>query len=149
MTPSALLQQQHGPDPELADAVEAACDRLWQLFEGITVTPSLLHGDLWGGNWAAVRGEGEGLMGEEGQMQPVIYDPASYYGHSEAEIAIMTMFGAPGPAFFSAYFRQLPKQPGFEARQDVYQLYHYLNHYSIFGRTYRPQCMTLLRRLLG
>lgn len=100
--------------------------------------PSLLHGDLWSGNWAS-----------DEQGQPVIFDPACYIGHSEAELSILTMFGSPSKAFFDAYHNLLPKVDGmFEDRQSLYQLYHYMNHYTLFGSSYRGSCMSILDRLL-
>lgn len=100
--------------------------------------PSLLHGDLWSGNWAA---------DETGS--PVLFDPACYMGHSEAELSILTMFGSPSQAFFDAYHAVLPKVGDkFEDRQQLYQLYHYMNHYAIFGRGYRGSCMSIFKRLL-
>lgn len=100
--------------------------------------PSLLHGDLWSGNWAA---------DENGE--PVVYDPACFIGHSEAELSIMTMFGSPSKEFFEAYHELLPRhEMCFEERQLLYQLYHYMNHYSLFGSGYRGACTSILDRLL-
>ncbi|CAM9328016.1 unnamed protein product [Phaeothamnion confervicola] len=91
------------------------------MFEGLTIRPSLLHGDLWIGNTGATA---------EG---PCVFDPASFFGHSEFELAIMDMFGGFTPVFWDAYFAKLPKQAGFDERQRVYKLYHYLNQLNLFG----------------
>ncbi|KAK1785582.1 hypothetical protein P4O66_018943 [Electrophorus voltai] len=96
-----------------------------QLFSGVEVEPALLHGDLWSGNVA------EYLDG------PIIFDPASFYGHSEFELAIAGMFGGFGRRFYDAYHQKIPKAPGFEQRLKLYQLFHYLNHWNHFGSGYR------------
>ncbi|KAA0185613.1 hypothetical protein HAZT_HAZT009497 [Hyalella azteca] len=93
-----------------------------RLFEGASdVTPSLLHGDLWGGNAATVQ--------EHGASIPVVFDPASFYGHHEYDLAIAAMFGGFSKEFFSSYFEKLPKAAGWESRHQLYQLFHYLNHW--------------------
>jgi len=102
------------------------------------VFPSLLHGDLWSGNWEALEGSG----------RIAIFDPASYYGHWEAEMSIMTMFGSPPRAFFDAYHTHLQRTEGYETRQELYQLYHYLNHFNLFGGGYRSACTKIMSSLL-
>lgn len=111
------------------------CERLESLFQSLKIRPSLLHGDLWSGNAAVSSGE------------PVIFDPACYYGHHEAELSIMKMFGGFSQSFFEAYHAHIPKAEGFEKRQQCYQLYHYLNHYNIFGPGYRQSCLNILHHL--
>uniref|UniRef100_A0A8C5UL49 protein-ribulosamine 3-kinase n=1 Tax=Malurus cyaneus samueli TaxID=2593467 RepID=A0A8C5UL49_9PASS len=90
-------------------------------FSGIEIVPSLLHGDLWGGNVA------------EDDSGPVIFDPASFYGHSEYDLAIAGMFGGFDSAFYSAYHSKIPRITGFEKRLKLYQLFHYMNHWNHFG----------------
>ena len=80
---------------------------------------------------------------------PVVFDPAVSYSHSEAELGIMSMFGSVSPAFSAAYHKLIPKTPGFEDRQKLYKLYHYMNHYSIFGGSYRDSCMSIMKALLA
>eukprot|EP00887_Chlorella_sp_A99_P005059 scaffold112.g5059.t1 len=92
-------------------------------FHGIEVRPSVLHGDLWSGNIASAGGA------------PTIFDPATYYGHSEAEFGMSWCAGF-GAAFWAAYHELLPLAPGHEARADLYELYHKLNHYNLFGSGY-------------
>jgi len=96
---------------------------------------SLLHGDLWNGNV---------LVGADGQ--PVLIDPAAYYGHSEAEFGILALFGGFDPAFFAAYHEVAPKLDGFSDRLEIYKLYHLLNHLNLFGSGYRNSCLSILRR---
>ncbi|KAK3774016.1 hypothetical protein RRG08_030098 [Elysia crispata] len=108
---------------------------LHKLFQGLEITPALMHGDLWGGNAA------------ETQDGPVVFDPASFYGHSEYDLAISKMFGGFGQAFFKSYYAILPKQSGYEDRLDLYQMFHYFNHWSHFGGGYQQSTMSILRRL--
>ncbi|XP_054989191.1 fructosamine-3-kinase isoform X3 [Sorex araneus] len=106
------------------------------LFSGLEIVPALLHGDLWSGNVA------------EDDAGPLIYDPASFYGHSEFELAIALMFGGFPRSFFTAYHQKIPKAPGFDQRLLLYQLFNYLNHWNHFGREYRSPSLTTMRRLL-
>ena len=98
---------------------------------------SLLHGDLWGGNWAAVDGE------------PVIFDPAVYYGDRETDLAMTRLFGGFGTAFYRAYDEAWPLPLGHERRTDLYQLYHVLNHLNLFGAGYRSRAINLMKALLA
>ncbi|KAL0595788.1 Fructosamine-3-kinase [Plecturocebus cupreus] len=107
------------------------------LFCGLEIVPALLHGDLWSGNVA------------EDDAGPIIYDPASFYGHSEFELAIALMFGGFPRSFFTAYHRKIPKAPGFDQRLLLYQLFNYLNHWNHFGREYRSPSLGTMRRLLN
>jgi len=79
--------------------------------------------------------------------EPIIYDPACYWGHSEAEFSIMTMFGSPSNSFFEGYYSIIPKKEGSETRLELYRLYHYLNHYNIFGSSYRHSCVRIMKQL--
>jgi len=127
-----LVKKRYG-DHEVLEKGERLLERLPRFFEGVELYPSLLHGDLWGGN-RAVDSEGN----------PIIFDPASYYGHHEAELGITTMFGGFSREFYDAYHTLIPKAEGFEERQRLYRLYHFLNHYNIFGEGYRGACLEIL-----
>jgi fructosamine-3-kinase len=96
--------------------------------------PSLLHGDLWGGNW---------LVDAAGQ--PVLIDPAVYYGDREAELAMCRLFGGFPADFFAAYDAAWPPAPGRDQRIPLYQLYHLLNHLNLFGEGYGGQVDSILR----
>lgn len=100
--------------------------------------PSLLHGDLWGGN-AGVDAEG----------MPVIFDPAVYYGDREADLAMTRLFGGFSAAFYSAYEAAWPLPKGARSRVDLYNLYHVLNHVNLFGGGYEAQAVSMMERLLG
>ena len=111
-------------------------ERLPTLLSDYTPEASLLHGDLWGGNWGSVAGE------------PVIFDPAVYYGDRESDIAMSMLFGGFGRAFYQAYEANWPMAPGHEMRLKLYQLYHVLNHLNLFGRSYLSRATGLMRDLL-
>lgn len=111
--------------------------RIPALFCDLEVVPALLHGDLWSGNAA------------EDDAGPVVFDPASFYGHSEFELAIALLFGGFPRAFFAAYHRKVPKAPGFEQRLLLYQLFNLLNHWNHFGHSYRSAALGAMRRLLA
>lgn len=99
---------------------------------------SLLHGDLWSGNYAT-----------DAQGQPVIFDPAVYYGDREADIAMTELFGGFGESFYLAYQEYYPLDVGYSVRKDLYNLYHLLNHLNLFGGSYQAQASHLLGRLLS
>lgn len=96
---------------------------------------SLLHGDLWGGNWGAT------------DNGVVIFDPAVYYGDRETDIAMTRLFGGFGRSFYAAYERAWPLEAGHERRIALYQLYHVLNHLNLFGSGYLGQSLALMRQL--
>lgn len=100
--------------------------------------PSLLHGDLWGGN-----------RGTDTAGQPVLYDPAIYYGDREADIAMTQLFGGFGPRFYAAYVATWPMDQAAGTRRDLYNLYHALNHLNLFGGGYRAQAEGMIDRLLA
>jgi fructosamine-3-kinase len=110
--------------------------RLEAFFPGDPPPPSLLHGDLWGGNAAA-----------DPAGQPVIFDPAVYHGDREADIAMTRLFGGFGQAFHAAYAQAWPLADGHRERVDLYNLYHVLNHLNLFGTAYLGQAAALLRGL--
>lgn len=98
--------------------------------------PSLLHGDLWAGNW---------LVDQAGQ--PVVFDPAVYFGDREADIAMTELFGGFGADFYAAYAAAWPLDPGYRVRRDLHKLYHVLNHLNLFGGAYLNQACALLEGL--
>ncbi|MGR2767201.1 fructosamine kinase family protein [Photobacterium sp. GSS17] len=97
--------------------------------------PSLLHGDLWQGN-AAVTVNG-----------PIIFDPASYWGDRECDIALTELFGGFPPTFYEGYQSVWPLDEGYESRKPLYNLYHILNHCNLFGGTYIAQAERMIDEL--
>ena len=99
---------------------------------------SLLHGDLWSGNLAYDR-----------DNQPVIFDPAVYYGDRETDLAMTELFGGFGAAFYDAYTAHYPLDAGYKIRKILYNLYHILNHFNLFGGGYGLQAGKMIQRLLS
>lgn len=99
------------------------------------VKPSLLHGDLWGGNY---------LIATDGT--PYLIDPAVYHGHSMVDIAMSRLFGGFGPDFYSAYHEIIPKPENYDIQIDLYQLYYLLVHLNLFGSGYYSSVTSLLKR---
>lgn len=100
--------------------------------------PSLLHGDLWGGN-----------ITFDQEHRPVIFDPAVYYGDREADLAMTELFGGFGRDFYAAYREAWPLDPGYGVRKTLYNLYHILNHTNLFGGGYVGQAQSMIDRLLA
>ena len=98
--------------------------------------PSLLHGDLWGGNF---------VTGPDGQAW--LIDPAVYVGHAEADLAMTELFGGFSPAFYDAYREVAGPMPGYADRRDIYNLYHLLNHLNLFGGGYYSSVMRIVRHV--
>ncbi|MDH5766286.1 MAG: fructosamine kinase family protein, partial [Gammaproteobacteria bacterium] len=95
------------------------------LFDDYQPVPSMMHGDLWGGN---LSGMPDGT--------PVIYDPAFYYGDREADLAMTELFGSFGQSFYAAYNEAWPLDEGYVVRKTLYNLYHIINHLNMFGGGY-------------
>jgi fructosamine-3-kinase len=109
-----------------------------ELLAGYEPQPSLVHGDLWGGN-AGVTSAGE----------PVIFDPAAYFGDREVDIAMTELFGGFSAQFYRGYNQVLPLDLGYEKRKTLYNLYHILNHFNLFGGSYQSQANQMIDRILG
>jgi fructosamine-3-kinase len=103
-----------------------------------TVQPSLLHGDLWSGNCAS-----------DSQGNPVVFDPAVYFGDRETDIAMTELFGGFDQNFYSAYKERYPLEQGYKTRKILYNLYHILNHYHLFGGSYASQAECMTQALLA
>jgi protein-ribulosamine 3-kinase len=117
---------------------ERLMEKLPAFFKGYRPAPSLLHGDLWSGN-AAMTAGGE----------PVIYDPAVYYGDRETDLAMTELFGGYPPSFYDAYRAEYPLDAGYGTRRRLYNLYHVLNHLNLFGGGYRAQAEQMIGQLLA
>lgn len=117
---------------------ELLMSRLDQFFTNYQPQASLLHGDLWSGNYAI-----------EDSGQPVIFDPAVYFGDREADIAMTELFGGFSPRFYSAYNDAFPLDSGYKTRKILYNLYHILNHLNLFGGGYSGQAERMTEQLLS
>lgn len=131
------LAARNGYGGQLQRSGERLLTRLDALI-GHCPAPSLLHGDLWGGNLGAT------LAG-----QPVIFDPAVYYGDRETDLAMTELFGGFDADFQSAYRETWPLDADFAVRKHVYNLYHILNHLNLFGGSYLLQAQRTIDRLLA
>jgi len=113
-------------------------DVLPEFFTSYRPAASLLHGDLWGGNRASMS---DGM--------PVVFDPAVYFGDRETDLAMTELFGGFGSGFYSAYRDGWPMDPGYTVRKHLYNLYHVLNHYNLFGGGYGSQAEQMIKQLIS
>ncbi|MGC9457283.1 MAG: fructosamine kinase family protein [Halothiobacillaceae bacterium] len=132
------LARQNGASGALLGQGEALLERVDRFFAGYEPAPSLLHGDLWGGNHAFL---------DDGT--PVIFDPACYWGDREADLAMTELFGGFDMDFYDAYRATWPLDSGYRIRRDLYNLYHVLNHFNLFGGSYGSQAARMIDRLLA
>ncbi|RRJ82474.1 fructosamine kinase family protein [Aestuariirhabdus litorea] len=131
--PQLVLANQRGAG--LGDP-EGWIKRVENRLAGHQPEASLLHGDLWSGNASLTR-----------EGHPVLFDPASYYGDRETDLAMSRLFGGFSESFYRAYQEQWPLAPDYTEREPLYQLYHVLNHFNLFGGHYRAQAQRILQRL--
>ncbi len=131
------LARRNGAPAGLVDQGERLLTQIDLFFESYQPIPALLHGDLWGGNYGFANGE------------PVLFDPAVYYGDREADLAMTELFGGFPAAFYAAYREAWPLDAGYETRKIVYNLYHILNHYNLFGGGYAGQAGRMIGSLLA
>ncbi len=137
LRPQYRLAVENGAPRRLIDLGERLMASFAGLFDGYRPLPSLLHGDLWGGNYAYCGGE------------PVVYDPAVYYGDREADLAMTELFGGFPAEFYAAYREAWPLDAGYRVRRELYNLYHVLNHFNLFGGGYLAQAQRMTERLLA
>ncbi len=138
LRPQLALAAQGGDGAGLTELGARLLERVPALLGGHQPRASLLHGDLWGGNWLASR-----------HGEPVVFDPAVYYGDREADLAMTRLFGGFGSSFYRAYNAAAPLAPGWQARSELYNLYHVLNHANLFGAAYTHQARAMMERLLA
>ncbi len=144
-------ERTNGDDPSLRSLVEKTAfetvPRLigdGHLNNGKGVLPVIVHGDLWSGN------KGRARIGGQGAVEDVVFDPSACYAHSEYELGIMQMFGGFNSTFMKEYHRMCPKTEPvreYEDRVRLYELYHHLNHFSIFGGGYKSGAVAIMRDL--
>lgn len=132
------LATQKGYGSQLQTLGEKLSERLDDFFTDYTPQPSLLHGDLWGGNAAATE-----------QNLPVMFDPACYYGDRETDLAMTELFGGFSADFYAAYNNVWQLDTGYKTRKALYNLYHILNHVNLFGGGYASQAQQMMQKLLA
>lgn len=138
LRPQLEFARQSGCAAALYDEGMKLAHNVGKFFTAYRPAPSLLHGDLWGGN-AAYLGDGT----------PVIFDPAVYWGDREADLAMTALFGGFGGGFYAAYRETWPLDSGYGTRKTLYNLYHVLNHYNLFGGGYADQARHMVGQLLA
>ena len=132
------LAHRNGYQGLLQENGEKLLNLLESFFPGYQPAASLLHGDLWSGN-----------CGADKDGNPVIFDPAVYYGDRECDLAMTELFGVFPPRFYAAYRESYPLDPGYSVRKTLYNLYHILNHANMFGGGYAAQAERMMERLLS
>jgi len=130
------LAQANGYTGKLLTLGERLLAELAVFFPGTPPVASLLHGDLWSGNYAF-----------DSAGQPVLFDPAIYYGGRETDLAMTELFGGFPATFYAAYREAYPLDPGYAIRKTLYNLYHILNHLNLFGGGYLDQAEQMMGRL--
>jgi len=120
--------------PELIKSISCLEKNIHKYIENSDSIPSLLHGDLWNGNYLV-----------DNNNKFYLIDPAVYYGNRETDIAMTKLFGGFSPDFYNGYESEYPLNKGFERRLDLYNIYHILNHYNLFGGGYYSQIINLLK----
>lgn len=145
-------RKSNGADKQLETLVEQTCTKVIprligdsHLNNGKGVTPVVIHGDLWSGN--ASKGKLPGMS----EPEDVVYDSSACYAHSEFELGIMRMFGGFGGSFLKEYHQLVPKTEPVEEYEDrvaLYELYHHLNHFALFGGGYRSGATSIMKKLI-
>jgi fructosamine-3-kinase len=132
------LARANGYSGRLQSQGERLIEQLDAFFPGTQPAASLLHGDLWSGNYSF-----------DDTGEPVVFDPAVYYGDRETDIAMTELFGGFPDAFYTAYRDAYPLDPGYTTRKTLYNLYHILNHLNLFGSGYLSQAEQMIGQLLA
>ena len=132
------LAAENGYGGQLQDLGARMLEVLPIIFAGYSPQPSLLHGDLWSGNHAFFS-----------DGRPTVFDPASYYGDRECDLAMTELFGGYPASFYAAYRAAYPLDAGYPVRRDLYNLYHILNHANLFGGGYARQAEQMMGKLLN
>ncbi|MFK7824718.1 MAG: fructosamine kinase family protein [Oligoflexales bacterium] len=137
LTQVQLAENQGYADASLLRSLAKLESEIPRILENSLEPPSLVHGDLWSGNF---------MIGPMGAAY--LIDPAVYYGHREVDLAMTQLFGGFPKSFYDAYAEEYPLQPGFEKRCRLYQIYYLLAHLNLFGPSYYQQCLGVIEGLL-
>ncbi|MBK9099146.1 MAG: fructosamine kinase family protein [bacterium] len=129
-----LAEKQGNSTGELRKGISKLENKIVDVIGNTQEKPSLLHGDLWGGNY---------MVDENGNA--VLIDPAVYYGHREADLGMTKLFGGFSFEFYRAYNETFPLEDGYDYRENIYKLYHVLNHLNLFGGVYYSQAISLIK----
>lgn len=124
-------------DSSFRTAFKKLEDKIETILDGQNEKPSLLHGDLWSGNY---------IVDENGKA--CLIDPACYYGNREADLAMTKLFGGFSNSFYLTYNQTYPLEDGYNFRENIYKLYHILNHLNLFGGAYYHQAISLMKYYL-
>lgn len=138
LKPQLEMAKSAGYDGQLLHKGGQLLENMDQLLDGHQPAASLLHGDLWAGNKAYLPGG-----------QAVIFDPATYHGDRETDIAMTELFGGFDAEFYASYQANLPLSDGYRLRRDLYNLYHILNHLNLFGAAYLSRAENMISALLA
>jgi fructosamine-3-kinase len=132
-----LLESNEFLTPALINGFRRMESSLLKILDGVEEEgASILHGDLWSGNFICTYND-----------SPVFIDPAVYYGHRETDLAITKLFGYFHQDFYTSYHKEYPLADGWQQRFKVYQLYHLMNHINLFGPSYISETEHLLSSL--
>jgi len=129
-----LAEKNGYADSSLRDAFIKIEDKIEYILGISDERPTLLHGDLWSGNY---------MTDENGEA--CLIDPAVYYGNREADLAMTKLFGGFSTSFYGAYNEAFPLREGWKYRENIYMVYHVLNHLNLFGRGYYSQALELMK----
>ncbi|MEN8192332.1 MAG: fructosamine kinase family protein [Bacteroidota bacterium] len=132
-----LAEHNHFIDSDFKDSFKKLENSFSSIVSGTEEPPTLLHGDLWGGNF---------MVDNNGSA--VLIDPAVYYGHREADLAMTKLFGGFDSDFYKAYQEEFPLIEDWEYRIDLYMLYHVLNHLNLFGTGYYSQAISIIKKYI-
>ncbi|WP_337871811.1 fructosamine kinase family protein [Ignavibacterium sp.] len=128
-----LLESNGYADSAIKKRIALLENKIEEILDGNENIPSLLHGDLWSGNY---------LIDENGNA--CLIDPAVYYGNREADLAMTKLFGGFSSTFYNSYRETFPLADGYEYRENIYKLYHVMNHLNLFGGGYYHQTISLM-----
>jgi len=132
-----LAEQNRYIDKEIVSLYQKLEKHVEHLIQGDGESPALLHGDLWSGNYLCLVND-----------IPAVIDPAVYYGHREADLAMTMLFGGFSETFYESYHKEYPLNDGWQRRCELYKLYHLFNHLNLFGEGYYPQVVGTMKFLI-